>query len=106
MAQSSSSSRRNNNGWIQFKEDGKKLFSQENFKGALTSYHEALAIAPDQEKQILLSNIVACRLKIGGPAMAAAAVEDAKKVRQVIFCHSNGLVPFEYLYLCIHTYIH
>jgi hypothetical protein len=71
------------NGWMNHKEHGKKLFSQENYVGALTSYQAALLVAPEPEKQILLSNIVACRLKIGGPAMAAAAVEDAKKVRQV-----------------------
>lgn len=62
------------------KDDGKNYFRQENFQEALTSYRAALLTAPETEKQILLSNIVACRLKIGGPVMAAAAVEEAKQV--------------------------
>jgi Tfp pilus assembly protein PilF len=65
------------------KEDGKNFFRQENFEESLTSYRAALLTAPETEKQILLSNIVACRLKIGGPAMAAAAVEEAKQVGEI-----------------------
>jgi hypothetical protein len=77
-----SGSNNNNNKWRSHKEDGKNYFRQEKFEEALTSYRAALLTAPDAtEKQILLSNIVACRLKIGGPAMAAAAVEEAKQVR-------------------------
>ncbi len=71
-----------NNKWMSHKDDGKNFFRQEKFEEALTSYRAALLTAPDAtEKQILLSNIVACRLKIGGPSMAAAAVEEAKQVR-------------------------
>mmetsp|Transcript_38770 Transcript_38770/g.71381 ORF Transcript_38770/g.71381 Transcript_38770/m.71381 type:complete len:99 (-) Transcript_38770:14-310(-) len=32
------------------------------------------------ERQILLSNVVACRLKIGGEDMVAKAVDDAKQL--------------------------
>jgi len=67
--------------WIQHKEAGKKHFRQENYDQALSSYRSAVLNAPEAEKQILLSNIVACRLKIGGPAMAEAAVEESKQVR-------------------------
>lgn len=84
--ESSSSS---SNKWMSHKQDGKNYFRQEKFEEALTSYRAALLTAPDAaEKQILLSNIVACRLKIGGPAMSAAAVEEAKQVRSVAFCSS------------------
>jgi hypothetical protein len=68
--------------WMQHKEEGKIRFQQESYQNALTSYRAALNASncPAAEQQILLSNIVACRLKIGGPAMAAAAVEEAKQV--------------------------
>jgi hypothetical protein len=36
------------------------------------------------EHQILLSNVIACRLKIGGNEMAQKAVEDAKQVKHHI----------------------
>jgi hypothetical protein len=36
------------------------------------------------DHQILLSNVIACRLKIGGTDMVVKAVEEAKKVRCVI----------------------
>jgi hypothetical protein len=62
------------------KEEGKNYFRDEHYQESLTSYRAALGNAPQAEKQILLSNIVACRLKIGGSAMAAAAVEEAKQV--------------------------
>jgi hypothetical protein len=36
------------------------------------------------DHQILLSNVIACRLKIGGTGMVEKAVEEAKKVRRVV----------------------
>eukprot|EP00546_Thalassionema_frauenfeldii_P009504 CAMPEP_0178907250 /NCGR_PEP_ID=MMETSP0786-20121207/7265_1 /TAXON_ID=186022 /ORGANISM="Thalassionema frauenfeldii, Strain CCMP 1798" /LENGTH=351 /DNA_ID=CAMNT_0020579025 /DNA_START=173 /DNA_END=1228 /DNA_ORIENTATION=- len=66
--------------WIQHKEQAKHHFRDNQYDQALKSYRASLnASCPESEKQVILSNIVACRLKIGGPAMAAAAVEDAKK---------------------------
>merc|ERR1719469_528073 len=44
----------------------------------LISSNADSGMVPSSEREILLSNIVACRLKIGGKDMAAAAVEDAK----------------------------
>ena len=75
------------------KDDGKNYFRQENFQESLTSYRAALLTAPETEKQILLSNIVACRLKIGGPAMAAAAVYYGKAVKKVAGQASEGGAP-------------
>ena len=36
------------------------------------------------DHQILLSNVIACRLKIGGTSMVEKAVEEGKKVRCVL----------------------
>ena len=36
------------------------------------------------DHQILLSNVIACRLKIGGTGMVEKAVEEAKKVRCIV----------------------
>ena len=66
--------------WLRLKEKGRYHFIDNEFEPALENYRLALqncTIA--SEKQILLSNIVACRLKIGGETQAAAAVEDAKQ---------------------------
>jgi hypothetical protein len=70
--------------WFQHKEEGKVHFQNGEYSQALASYRAALsASCPESEKQVLLSNIVACRLKIGGPAMHAAAVEEAKQVSSI-----------------------
>ena len=83
-----SSSTPYNQKWISHKEDGKNFFHQEKYEEALTSYRAALLTAPNTtEKQILLSNMVACRLKIGGSSMAAAAVDESKQV-----CLGVGIV--------------
>jgi hypothetical protein len=76
--------------WSESKDKGKHFFSQGNYNAALTSYLTALDQLTSLEtrdgndksndKQILLSNVVACRLKIGGEDMATQAVEDAKQV--------------------------
>mmetsp|Transcript_5626 Transcript_5626/g.9226 ORF Transcript_5626/g.9226 Transcript_5626/m.9226 type:complete len:408 (-) Transcript_5626:940-2163(-) len=75
--------------WTEFKDAGKIAFSQGNFDLALSSYLNALEELTSEErrdgsdksndKQILLSNVVACRLKIGGDAMTTQAVEEAKQ---------------------------
>lgn len=67
--------------WIAHKNEGKSLYERGKYQEALNSYKAALEPsleAPRQERQILLSNIVACRLKLGGSTQAAEAVEDAK----------------------------
>ena len=76
--------------WTEFKDAGKVAFSQGNFDSALSSYLTALEELTSEErrdgsdrsndKQILLSNVVACRLKIGGEEMLTQAVEEAKQV--------------------------
>lgn len=76
--------------WTEAKDAGKISFSQGNFHAALSSFQTALEQLTSEEsrdgcdkssdKQILLSNVVACRLKIGGVEMVTQAVEDAKQV--------------------------
>jgi 5-methylthioribose kinase len=69
--------------WISYRDEGKLHFQREEYQQALVAWqnalHEDLA-CPASERQVILSNIVACRLKIGGEEMARAAVGDAKKV--------------------------
>eukprot|EP00977_Amphora_coffeiformis_P027063 scaffold32744_cov160-Amphora_coffeaeformis.AAC.1 len=69
--------------WLGLKEAGGRAFQQGNYEEALNLYR--MALRPEYEcaltadRQVILSNIVACRLKIGGEAQAAAAVNDAKQ---------------------------
>ena len=83
--------------WSESKDKGKHFFSQGDYNAALSSYLTALDQLTSLEtrdggndksndKQILLSNVVACRLKIGGEAMATQAVEDAKQVSLITSC--------------------
>lgn len=86
--------------WREWKTRAAKQFQDGNYDAALYSYTQALR--PDlnnnsngsssssssisissSDRQILLSNIVACRLKIGGRTQAAAAVETAKQCIQL-----------------------
>ena len=73
--------------WMGHKDQGKRHFQNERYEDALASYRAGISPeynCPRDERQIMLSNIVACRLKIGGSAMAAAAVEEAKQVSVVV----------------------
>jgi len=66
--------------WQENKEEGRAHYNAEAFDLALNSYRAALTgSAPPRERQIILSNIVACRLKIGGSAQNSAALADAKQ---------------------------
>lgn len=71
--------------WIGFKELAKTRYDAGDYEGAIAAYCGAInpeLSCPASEKQILLSNMVACRLKIGGTAQAEAAVENAKQVSE------------------------
>mmetsp|Transcript_41467 Transcript_41467/g.71004 ORF Transcript_41467/g.71004 Transcript_41467/m.71004 type:complete len:540 (+) Transcript_41467:86-1705(+) len=87
--------------WRETKDAGKQAFSEGNHSQALSLYTEAIDQLLSEEHegsdeirgngsrsgggdhtsehQILLSNVVACRLKIGGNEMVTKAVDDAKK---------------------------
>jgi len=75
--------------WRESKEKGKSLFRNGSYAAALESFQTALHTlsttiggiggVPSSEREILLSNMVACRLQIGGKLMASAAVEESKQ---------------------------
>ena len=84
--------------WRESKDAGKEAFAEGKYSEALTSYCEAIDLLKSEElegsngdgshaneHQILLSNAIACRLKIGGRNMAEKALDEAKKVCFVIF---------------------
>lgn len=87
--------------WQQLKEEGRSYYNANQFEAALTSFRRASAMnassapPPQYERQIILSNIVACRLKIGGRAQTEAALEDARQVRRRthFYCRSQWLPP-------------
>ncbi|MGK3745203.1 MAG: hypothetical protein ACI90V_012064 [Bacillariaceae sp.] len=71
--------------WIGWKERGTQSFNRGDYGVALQAYAQASrqsssnAAPSTLDRQILLSNMVACRLKLGGKAQAEAAVVTAKK---------------------------
>jgi hypothetical protein len=90
--------------WIAHKNKGKQCYDREQFEEALDSYTAALnpvLDAPRQERQIVLSNMVACRLKIGGPAQVTAAVENAKKCVQLNPKWAKGHVRLASAYIAL-----
>ena len=76
----------NNKTWQECKEEGRLYYETNNqYSQALSSFRNALLIekeCPSMERQILLSNVVACRLKIGGRENIDFAVEESKEVRE------------------------
>jgi hypothetical protein len=85
--------------WMGWKEKGKTEYERCNYKDALDSYRTAITLScPADERQIMLSNMVACRLKIGGRAQAEAAVETAKQVSRVVCCTYTILYIIYYLF--------
>jgi len=68
--------------WVGWKERGKQAFIRCDYNVALQAYTKAINQNPGPstlDQQILLSNMVACRLKLGGKTQAEAAVATAKK---------------------------
>lgn len=97
--------------WIALKEQGKHHYENARYEEALQSYRAALATASstttttivpnDQEQQLLLSNIVACRLQIGGSAQASAAVWDAKRCIELNPSYAKGHVRLASAYIAL-----
>lgn len=68
--------------WAGYKDLARRHYERGDYEAALTAYTSALnpeLRCPASEQQIILSNLVACRLKIGGPAQARAAIDNAKQ---------------------------
>ena len=74
--------------WKESKDAGQQAFVNENYPEALNQYTKAIDLLTSEEgssnnikeHQVLLSNVIACRLKIGGDDMATKAVDDSKQV--------------------------
>lgn len=82
--------------WTDESNLGASLYSSERYPEALVQYTNALtalsndeAVVAEQEKkkqrQILLSNVIACRLKIGGEDMIERALVEAREVSLCLF---------------------
>lgn len=90
--------------WVGFKELARRQYERGDYEGALNSYTSALnpdMRCPSSEKQIILSNLVACRLKNGGPAQAQAAVESAKQCIQLNPQWAKGHVRLASAYIAL-----
>ena len=75
--------------WRDLKDQGRESFGRADYNEALRLYLESIDQLTSQsdartndEHQVLLSNVVACRLKLGGQAQVEKAVEDAQKVSE------------------------
>ena len=90
--------------WKESKDAGQQAFVNENYPEALHQYTNAIDLLTSgeqcagssntntKEHQVLLSNVIACRLKIGGVDMVTKAVEDSKQVCiciSYIICNLN-----------------
>jgi hypothetical protein len=79
--------------WQISRENGRECFESSDYTGALDAFQDALQQGRGgssstllqsvrrmsiQDEQYLLSNIIACRLKIGGIIQAKAAIQDAQ----------------------------
>jgi Tetratricopeptide repeat len=90
--------------WVGWKERGKDCFQNGNYERALNAYTQALRPefrCPVSEQQILWSNIVACRLKMGGRAQAEAAVEAAKQCVALNDAWAKGHVRLASAYIAL-----
>jgi len=90
--------------WAGFKDLARRQYERGDYDSALTSYTAALnpdLHCPPSEQQIILSNLVACRLKIGGAAQARAAVENAKKCVALNPQWSKGHVRLATAYIAL-----
>ena len=89
--------------WKESKDAGQQAFMDGNYNSALLHYENAIdelltstsssnnegsySSSHNNEHQVLLSNVIACRLNVGGVDMATLAVEDGKKV-----CHHVHII--------------
>jgi len=66
--------------WNDLKKEGRDAFNSGKYEEALEKYRSSLSLTPpENERQVLLSNVVACRLKLGSRAQYEAALVDAKQ---------------------------
>ncbi|GKY96840.1 hypothetical protein MPSEU_000643200 [Mayamaea pseudoterrestris] len=68
--------------WQALKRVGNDHFQRGNFNEALQAYRRSLLdtrLVDKIDRSLILSNMVACRLQLGGPVHAKAAVQDARE---------------------------
>jgi tetratricopeptide (TPR) repeat protein len=90
--------------WPQHKQQARDHYESGQYEEALASYRAALNPeyeCPAIEAQILRSNVVACRLKLGGDAQAAAAVQDAKQCIALNPAWAKGHVRLASAYIAL-----
>jgi hypothetical protein len=94
--------------WTTYKDLGARSFSSNNYHEALAHYTRAIDLLSshtngegneanevERQHQILLSNVIACRLKIGGEEMANKAVEEAQQVRVACWLLISSVEPLQ-----------
>ena len=81
MIHSSTPSSSPTHSWQHWKRVGDEHYQRGHFDDALQAYRRSLldTTISSIDKSIVLSNMVACRLSLGGPAHARAAVQDAQQ---------------------------
>jgi hypothetical protein len=100
----SSFSRPNPTTWIGWKERAKVYVENGEYSNALNAYTQALfpdMNCPLSEQQIVLSNMVACRLKLGGKLQAEAAIELSKRCIAINESWSKGHVRLASSYIAM-----
>ena len=104
MTRTPSPTRSTPTSWVDFKDLARRQYESGDYEAALRSYTSALnpeLQCPASEKQIVLSNLIACRLKIGGEAQARAAVENAKQCVELNPQWAKGHVRLASAYIAL-----
>jgi hypothetical protein len=69
-------------GWKHWKQQAKEFYQRNDYHDALQAYRRCLLcddLVDPIERSVILGNMVACRLQLGGPAHSRAAVTDARE---------------------------
>lgn len=113
LSSSSFYSNNNTKTWQSYKEDGKKYYNEEqNYQKALECYEAALKVGQSSiisivDQQIILSNTIACRLKLANAhrdiEQAYAARDDAKRCITLDPTWSKGHVRLASSYMMIQS---
>lgn len=96
---------RESSNWKDHYNNGREFYNNQDYMNALSSYQSALFSThpspPESEKPILLSNSVACRLKLGTPAQFDAALQEALQCVSMNPRWSKGHVRLASVYICL-----
>jgi tetratricopeptide (TPR) repeat protein len=102
---SSSTDPSSGSSWQSHRDRGKAAFAAGDYETSLEEFRAALSnssiLVSALDRQLLLSNVVACRLKLGGRAQAEAAVNDAKACVAINPAWSKGHVRLASAYVAL-----